>query len=127
MRKARLICAILLALPLLVFGASCFVPGFEPPAPPDPDASGVKLIEAMRAGGLMAPIAASHVLIGLLLLVPRTRFAGAVLQLPMSVGILAFHVTMLPAGNALAIVMLAINCFVIADRTRLRALLGTTG
>jgi len=127
MNKARLVCAILLALPLIGFGASYFIPGIEPPPPPDPEASGVKLIEAMRAGGLMAPIAASHVLIGLLLLVPRTRFVGAMLQLPMSVGILAFHMTMLPAGNALAIVILAINCFVIADRTRLRALLGTTG
>lgn len=121
MRKARLICAILLALPLLGFGASYFIPGVEPPPPPDPDASGVKLIEAMRAGGLMAAIAASHVVIGVMLLVPRLRFAGGLLQLPMSIGILAFHVTMLPAGLPPAIVMIALNAVVIADRDRVAA------
>jgi len=125
MKRARLICAILLALPLIGFGASYFIPGIEPPPPPDPEASGVKLIEAMRAGGLMAPIAASHVLIGLLLLIPRTRFAAALLQLPMTLGILAFHVTMLPEGTPVAIVMLALNSVVLAHGTRLRSLLGT--
>jgi len=79
----------------------------------------------MRAGGLMAPIAASHVLIGLLLLIPRTRFAAALLQLPMTLGILAFHVTMLPEGTPIAVVMLALNSVVLAQRTRLRALLDT--
>ena len=127
MNKARLVCAIVLALPLIGFGASYFIPGFEPPPPPDPDASGVKLIEAMRAGGLMAPIAASHILIGVLLLIPRTRFAGGLLQVPMSLGILAFHATMLPAGTPIAIVMLALNSVVIADGARLRALLGSSG
>ena len=59
-----------------------------------------------------------------MLLVPRLRFAGGLLQLPMSIGILAFHVTMLPAGLPPAIVMFALNAVLVADRERLAVLVG---
>ena len=123
MAKARLICAVLLALPLVIFGGNYFVGLFEVPPPPN-ESSGTVLLQSMRAGGLMMPIAASHVLIGVMLLVPRVRFAGAVLQLPISLGILAFHITMLPEGNAMAAVMLLLNLVVLSDRQRVAALLG---
>ena len=71
----------------------------------------------------MAAIAASHVAIGFMLLIPRLRFATGLLQLPMSIGIFAFHATMLPAGLPPAIVMIALNAVVIADSERLGALL----
>jgi len=124
MAKARLFCAVLLALPLIIFGGNYFVQLFEIPPPPS-ETSGTNLLQAIRDGGLMMPIAASHVLIGILLLVPRLRFAGAVLQFPVSIGILAFHITMLPEGNAMAAVMLLLNLVVLTDRKRVAALLGT--
>ena len=77
----------------------------------------------MREGGLMAPIAISHVVAALLLLIPRTRFAGAMLQLPMTIGILAFHATMLPAGLVMAIPLLLLNLLALVDPIRLRVLL----
>ena len=111
----------LLAIPLIVFGGNYFVHLFE--LPPGGDTDGEKLLQSMRDGGLMHAIAASHVLIGLMLLLPRTRFAGALLQLPMSLGILAFHFTMLPAGLGPAVVMLILNVGILADGSRLGALL----
>lgn len=114
--------AILLALPLLAFGGNHFLHLFEVPDPEGAQA-GVDVLQAMRDGGLMAPIAASHVVIGALLLVPATRFAAGLLQLPMSVGIVAFHVTMLPEGTGPGVVMLVLNAMVVADPARLRALL----
>ncbi|MHC4847752.1 MAG: hypothetical protein ACYTEG_04780 [Planctomycetota bacterium] len=122
MGKARMISAILLALPLVVFGANYFLHLFSIEA--EGEQAGIDLMKAMQDGGLMAAIAASHVLIGALLIIPRTRFAAALLQLPISLGMVAFHVTMMPAGLAPAAVMLALNLVVLADAGRLRALLG---
>ena len=76
-----------------------------------------------RAGGLMKAIAASHVIVGVGLLIPRLRFASGLLQLPMSLGITAFHATMLPAGLVVALVMLVLNALVLADRSRWQSLL----
>ncbi len=120
MKWARIVAAILLALPLLFFGGSYFVAPSE--LPPNEGHAGFELIQLMRDGGLMAPIAASHVLVGILLLVPRTRFFGALVQLPMSIGILTFHVTMFPEGLWPAIVMLVLNLTVVANEERLRGL-----
>jgi len=121
MSKARLVCAILLALPLIVFGAEYF--GQFMKMAPKGEQAGIDLLEAMRDGGLMAPVAISHILVGVLLLLPRTRFAAALLQLPISIGMVAFHVTMMPAGIAPAAVILLLNLVVLADSRRFRALL----
>jgi hypothetical protein len=50
---------------------------------------GVDLLQAKREGGLMGAIAASHVIIGIGLLLQRARFPGAPLQFPMSPGAMA--------------------------------------
>lgn len=121
MSKVRLISAILLALPLFVFGGNDFVGLFE--LPEGDGSAGDRLLEAMRDGGLMSYVALSHVLVAVLLVVPRLRFAGALLQLPISLGIVAFHATMLPAGLGPGIVMLVLNGLVLADPVRMRALL----
>src|SRR5688500_16591806 len=107
MSKLRLGCALLLALPLVVFGSNYFLRFFALPA--GDGSAGANLLQAMRDGGLMSAIALSHVLAGILLSMPRTRFAGALLQLPMSLGIVAFHATMLPEGLVMAIPMLLLN------------------
>ena len=120
MNKIRTISAILLAIPLIVFGSNYFLHLF--PLPPGDGSAGTQLIQAMRDGGLMAAIAFSHVVAGVLLVVPRTRFLGGLLQLPMSLGIVAFHLTMLPAGLTIAIPLLLLNLGAIADLPRLRAL-----
>ncbi len=122
MTRTRTIAAVLLALPLLVFGANDFLHFFQ--LPPGDGSAGADLLAAMRAGGLMSLVALSHVLVALLLLGPRTRFAGALLQLPMSLGIVAFHATMLPAGLGPGAVLLVLNLVALADGRRWRALFG---
>jgi putative oxidoreductase len=124
MNILRLVSAVLLALPLLVFGGNYFIHLF--PMPPGDGSAGDQLLQAMRKGGLMAAIAFSHVLVGVLLLIPRTRFLGGLLQLPMSIGMVAFHVTMLPAGLVTAVPLLLFNVGVVADWRRLHSLVERT-
>jgi hypothetical protein len=121
MNKLRTLCAVLLALPLVVFGANYFLELFELEQPGA--SAGERLLISMRDGGLMGPIAVSHVLVGLMMLVPRLRFMGGLLQLPISLGIVAFHVTMMPAGLGLALLLLALNLGVLSERSRLLKLI----
>ncbi len=123
MRIARIVAAVLLALPLIVLGANDFVGLFE--LPPGDGLEGDRLLQLMRSGGLMSVVALSHVVIGVMLLVPRTRFAGALLQVPMSLGILAFHATMLPAGVGMAVILLVLNTIVLWHPTRVRQLVAS--
>ncbi|MFT5154685.1 MAG: hypothetical protein ACI841_004693, partial [Planctomycetota bacterium] len=113
----------LLAVPMIVFGGNHFVSIFA--LPPGDGSVGATMLETMRGGGLMGPIALSHVAIGILLLVPRSRFAGALLQLPMSLGILAFHMTMLPEGTPLALILVALNACVLSEPDQIRSLFRT--
>ena len=59
MNILRTVSAVLLAIPLIVFGGNYFLHLF--PLPPGDGAVGDQLLQAMRDGGLMAPIAFSHV------------------------------------------------------------------
>jgi len=120
MRIVRIIAALLLAVPLLLFGGSYFIHPF--PLPPANGNLGIEMLQLMRDGHLSIAVTASHVIIGILLLVPRTRFLAALLQLPMTIGILAFHLTMWPEGAGVATVLLILNLLVLADPQRLRAL-----
>jgi putative oxidoreductase len=125
MKMVRTICSVLLALPLLVFGANYFLHFF--PLPPGDGQAGDRLLQAMRDGGLMSAIAFSHVVAAVLLLIPRTRYLGALLQLPMSLGIVSFHATMERAGLAVGGVLLILNLVALADRARLSALMAPAG
>jgi putative oxidoreductase len=120
MEWLRLISAVLLALPLLVFGSNYFLHFF--PMPPGDGSSGDRLLQAMREGGLMSFIAFSHVVVGVLLLVPQTRFPGAILQLPISIGIVSFHISMQPRGLPPGLIMLLLNLGAVADPVHLRGL-----
>ena len=56
MNRARIICAVLLAIPLIVFGGNYFVHVFD--LPPGGASPGETLLQSMRDGGLMHAIAA---------------------------------------------------------------------
>lgn len=79
--------------------------------------------ELIRDGGLMDWLAVGHLMLGILLLVPRTRFAAGVMQLPITIGIVAFNVTMFPRGIALGIGMLVLNLGVVLKPRDIRRLL----
>ncbi len=120
MNKLRMAAALLLGIPLVVFGANYFVHLF---ALPSGDSAGARLLQAMRDGGLMGPVAFSHVVAGAALVVPRARFLGALLQLPMTLGIVSFHATMEPGGLVMAVPLLLLNLAALAEPRRLRALI----
>lgn len=84
---------------------------------------GAQMWELIRDGGLMDWLAAGHLVIGVLLLVPRTRFAAGVAQLPITIGIVAFNATMFPRGVPLAIAMLVVNLAVVLQASDIRRLL----
>jgi hypothetical protein len=124
MSKLRTGAALLLALSFIIFGANYFLEFF--PVPAGDGSAGDRLLQAMREGGLMKYIAFSHVVAGILIVFARTRFLGALLQLPMVIGIMSFHMSMLPAGVGFAAILLLLNVIVLADPMKWRRLLEKT-
>lgn len=121
MRRLQAFCALLLSVPLIGSAANH---AFKWVKPPMSDGSrGAQMWELIRDGGLMDWLAVGHLLLGILLLVPRTRFAAGVMQLPITIGIVAFNSTMFPRGVALAIGMLVVNLCVVLQPRDLRRLL----
>jgi hypothetical protein len=112
---------VILSVPLVGSAANHV---FKWAAPPMSDGSrGAQMWELIRDGGLMDWLAVGHLLLGIMLLVPRTRFAAGVMQLPITIGIVAFNVTMFPRGIPLAIGMLVVNLGVVLKPRDLRRLL----
>ena len=119
MRKVRAVAAWLLALVLIVFGGNYFVDVLE--FEPQGAQEGIDVLLALRAGGLMAYVSASHLLVGAGLLLGRTRFAAAFFQLHITLGIVAFHLALLPEGLGPAVVLLVLNVLAL-DPARVLAL-----
>lgn len=121
MRHLQALCAIILSLPLIGSAANHAFGWVKPPM--SDGSRGAQMWDLIREGGMMGWLAAGHLLLGVLLLVPRTRFAAGVMQLPITVGIVAFNVSMFPRGIPLAVAMLVVNLGVVLDRRELRRLL----
>ena len=121
MRRLQAFCALLLSVPLIGSAANHVFKWVKPPM--SDGSRGAQMWELIRDGGLMDWIAVGHLLLGILLLVPRTRFAAGVMQLPITIGIVAFNATMFPRGVALSIGMLVVNLCVVLQPRDLRRLL----
>jgi hypothetical protein len=121
MRRLQAFSAILLSVPLIGSAANHVFKWVKPPM--SDGSRGAQMWELIRDGGLMDWLAVGHLLLGILLLVPRTRFAAGVMQLPITIGIVAFNATMFPRGVALAIGMLVVNLCVVLQPRDLRRLL----
>jgi len=120
MKKLRLIASVLLALPLIIFEFNFFLEFISAP----PDASvGSQMLDIMRDNGMMVYMALSHILVGLLLLYPKTNYVAALLQLPISIGIVIFHLTLMPAGIGIGVILLVLNVVTLWDMERLSYLL----
>lgn len=120
MKRLQFVCALLLSVPLFGSAANHVLEIVEPPL--DDGSAGFRMWEIIRGDGLMDWLAAGHLVLGILLLVPRTRFAAGFAQLPITVGIVAFNVTMFPSGVPLALGMLAVNLGVVLRPADLRRL-----
>jgi hypothetical protein len=118
MQRVQAGSALLLSIPLLAAAVNHVTQWVKPPMP---DGSpGAQAWELIRAGGLMDWLAAGHLAIGVMLLVPRTRFAAGLMQLPVTLGIVAFNATMYPRGVPLALGMLVVNLAVVLRPRDLR-------
>lgn len=69
----------------------------------------------MEIGWLMPLVGAIEVLGGVLLIFKRTRALGALVILPILVGILLTNITMAPSGLPIVAVLIAIELWVIVD------------
>jgi putative oxidoreductase len=74
------------------------------------------LLTAMKTIAWLIPlVAVVEIIGGLLLIIPKTRALGAIVLFPVIVGILVSHIVDDPAGIAIAIILMAINLWVIYE------------
>jgi len=67
---------------------------------------------------LMPLVAFIEILGGLLFIFPKTRALGAIIILPVMIGVVLHNIVFMPSGLAIAGVMLLINFWIIGDNWR---------
>ena len=76
----------------------------------------MKLMNAfMEIGWLLPLVAVAEIVGGVLFITNKYRALGAIIIFPIMIGILLTHLTAAPSGLPLAIVLLAINLWVIIE------------
>lgn len=86
------------------------------PVPEDLPEKLVKTMEAFDRIGWVYPLVAVIEILGGLLFIPKkTRALGAIVILPVMVGILVHHITVAPSGLAIPLVLFAILLWVIIE------------
>ena len=108
-RLAVAIVRILLGLMFLVFGLNGFL-NFIPP-PKDLPAEIVNVSGALMNAGYMAVVAATEIIIALLLLTNRFVPLALALLAPIVVGIITFHIAIAPASIGPGIVVLLMELY----------------
>lgn len=86
---------------------------------PVPEDMPEKLMKAMAAfmeiGWLMPLVAVAEIAGGLLFMIPKYRALGAIIIFPVMIGILLTHLFIEPSGLPMALVLLAINLWIIIE------------
>ena len=86
------------------------------PVPKDMPASLLKLMDAFMAIGWLMPLIAVAEIVGGILFIPnKTRALGAIIIFPVMTGIALTHIINYPSGLPLALLLLAINIWVIIE------------
>lgn len=86
------------------------------PMPSDLPESMLKLMEALMAVGWLMPlVAVAEIVGGVLFIFTTTRALGAIVIFPIMIGILLINILQAPSGLPLALVLLAINLWVIFE------------
>lgn len=89
------------------------------PIPSDLPSNMMNLMFAlMQVGWLFPLVAIVEIVGGALFMIPRTRALGAIVIFPVMVGILLIHILNAPSGLPLALVLVAINLWVIIENWR---------
>ena len=86
------------------------------PAPTDLSEKMMKVMAAfMEIGWLMPLVAVAEIVGGILFMIPKLRALGAIIIFPVMMGIILTHIFLEPSGLPLALVLLAINLWVIIE------------
>lgn len=86
------------------------------PMPEDIPQAMIDLMEHMEALGWLIPlVAVAEILGGILVIFRKTRALGAIVLFPVILGITLTHIVNEPSGLPIALVFLAIECWIIAD------------
>jgi uncharacterized membrane protein YphA (DoxX/SURF4 family) len=86
------------------------------PIPPDMPEAMVNMNNALMAISWLIPlVAVAEIIGGILFILPKFRALGAVILFPILVGILLTHITVAPTGIPIAIILLAIEGWVVYD------------
>lgn len=86
------------------------------PMPADLPEETIKVMTAMMQIKWLMPLVATFEIIGgALFITNRFRALGAIIIFPILVGILLHHITLMPAGLPIVIVLMAINIWVIIE------------
>jgi hypothetical protein len=86
------------------------------PMPKDMPENVMKMMNAlMEIGWLIPLIAVAEIVGGVLFITNKYRALGAIIIFPIMIGILLTHLTVAPSGLPIAIVLLAINLWVIIE------------
>jgi hypothetical protein len=89
------------------------------PVPKDMPENMMKLMGAfMQISWLMPLIGAAEVVGGVLFITNKYRALGAIIILPVMVGIILTHILYAPSGLPVALVLLAINIWVIIENRK---------
>lgn len=113
-KKILLVVGILFGLMFINSGLNKFLNYM--PVPDDLPSEMVKLMTAfMTIGWLMPLVAVVEIVGGALFMIPKFRALGAIVIFPIMVGIVLTHIFNAPSGLPIAIVLLAINIWVIIE------------
>jgi putative oxidoreductase len=86
------------------------------PMPKDMPENMMKLFAAfMTIGWLFPLIAVAEIVGGILFIIPKYRALGAIIIFPINIGILLTHMISAPSGLPMAIILMAINIWVIIE------------
>lgn len=86
------------------------------PVPEDMPENMVKLMGAMMEFGWLMPLIATVEIVGgILFIIPKFRALGAIMIFPIMVGILLTHIFNVPSGLPIALILMAINLWVIFE------------
>lgn len=116
MKIVKTILCVLFGLMMLNSGLNKFFNYM--PMPPMP-AEMMKVFEAfVTIKWLMPLIGLTEIVGGILFMFPKTRALGAIVILPITVGIILHNITFMPSGLIIGGILFLINIWIIADNWR---------
>ena len=109
--KIDLVLRLILGVILLIFGLNTFIQFMPMPEPPE---GAGKLLWAFAESGYIFPmIGVVKIVVGLLLLINRYVALALLLLAPFSVNIILFHLVLDPKGIAAALIVTALNIYLL--------------